>query len=98
MLCKRVIIEGDTSYSIQGINLREEVEKFVRRTINHDKIQVTGKISNLKNGQVEIIFCGSNNELDRIKARVQKLTTIKKDQEVIKGIRQINVFDYDGPT
>ena len=67
MLCKRVIIEGHTSYSIQGVNLREEVERYVRRTINYDKIQVTGKISNLKNGQVEMIFCGSDNELDRIK-------------------------------
>jgi acylphosphatase len=97
MLCKRVIIEGHTSYSIQGVNLREQVEKFVRETINHDKIQVTGKISNLKNGQVEIIFCGSDNELDRIKAQIEKLTTIKKDQEVTKGIRQITVYDYDTP-
>jgi acylphosphatase len=75
MLCKRVIIEGYTSYSIQGVNLREEVEKFLRRTINHDKIQVTGKISNLKNGQVEIIFCGSDNELERIRTQIKKSTT-----------------------
>jgi acylphosphatase/predicted metal-dependent hydrolase len=97
MLCKRVIIEGHTSYSIQGVNLREEIEKFVRRTINHDKIQVTDNLSNLKNGQVEIIFCGPANELNRIKAQIEKLTTIKKDQEVATAIRQITEYGYETP-
>jgi acylphosphatase len=58
--CNRIIIEGITSYAIKGINLREKTEEYVRTRINSGKIKVKGKISNLKNGHVEIIFCGEN--------------------------------------
>ncbi len=95
MRCKRVVIEGHMSNSIQGINLREEVENFVRGTINADKVVVKGKISNLKNGQVEIIFCGSDSELDRIKELLEKLTKTYKDKKEIKRIKHINTYDYE---
>jgi hypothetical protein len=28
--CKRIVIEGHTSFGIQGVNLREEIERFVK--------------------------------------------------------------------
>jgi hypothetical protein len=28
--CKRIVIEGYTSFGIQGVNLREEIERFVK--------------------------------------------------------------------
>ena len=39
----------------------------------------------LKNGQVEIIFCGSDGKLDLIKAQIEKS----------KGVRLINIYDYE---
>ena len=62
MKCNRVIIEGSTSYAIQGINLREKTEEYVKTHLNVNKIKVKGKICNLKNGQVEIIFCGEKSD------------------------------------
>jgi acylphosphatase len=65
--CYRVVVEGITSYAIQGINLREKVESFVRSNFNSKEVKkVTGKICNLKNGQVEIIFCGAKSDLNKM--------------------------------
>ena len=90
-----MVIEGYTSYSIQGVNLREEIEKFVTATINGDKTKVKGRISNLKNGQVEIVFCGSDYDLDIIKAQVEELTKVKNDGKIIKGIKPIEIYNYE---
>jgi acylphosphatase len=95
MLCKRIVIEGLTSNYIQGVNLRERVENFVRGTINADNVMVKGKISNLQNGRVEIIFCGSDSDLDRIKLQLEELTKTKKDEKETKRIKNINTYEYE---
>ncbi|MFZ0512710.1 MAG: hypothetical protein WAM14_13975, partial [Candidatus Nitrosopolaris sp.] len=38
---------------------------------------------------------GPDSELDTIKVHVEKLTTMKKDEKEIKGIKHINIHDYE---
>jgi hypothetical protein len=47
--CYRIIIEGTTSYAIQGLHLREKAEQFVRTKLDRRHGKIRGKISNLKN-------------------------------------------------
>jgi acylphosphatase len=70
--CSRIVIEGETSFSIQGVNLREDIEQFVKTPFNGKSLDIKGKIRNLKEGKVEIICFGSDvnklfNELDKWK-------------------------------
>jgi hypothetical protein len=44
---------------------------------------------------VEIVFCGSDSDLDIIKAQVEELTKLKNDGKVIKGIKPIKIYNYE---
>ena len=54
------MIEGETSFSIKGVNSREDIEQFVKTPFNGKLVDIKGKIRNLKDGKVEIICFGSN--------------------------------------
>jgi acylphosphatase len=58
--CKRIIIEGYTSFGIQGVNLREEIERRIRHPDEGDPLDVVGMVRNLKDGRVEVICKGNN--------------------------------------
>ena len=77
---KRLIVTGSTSYAIQGINLRERIEQFVRNKINHNSLRVKGKIANLKNGKVEIVFCGKESDRKRLMSYLKSINDIKDTQ------------------
>jgi acylphosphatase len=56
--CVRIIIEGYTSFGIQGVNLREAIEKRIKHPDNGDPLAVVGMVRNLKDGRVEIVCKG----------------------------------------
>src|SRR5206468_2413573 len=95
MKCIRVIIEGITSYAIQGINLREKIEKYVRTHLNTDRIKARGKISNLKNGQVEIIFCGEKSDLDNLLRYLPNTIMDKENRKEVKVIKRIERYQIE---
>lgn len=83
--CKRLIVQGVTSYSIQAVNFREKIEEFVRINFNAQSIKALGRISNLKSGEVEIVFCSSKKtDLDQLIEYLMK----------IEGIQHIHQYDY----
>jgi acylphosphatase len=90
--CTRILLDGITSYAIQGINLRENIEEYVRMNIGAQGIRPKGKISNLKNGQVEIIFCGEKSDLDKL---AEYLDNLKRsdDKQQGKVIRKKETYD-----
>jgi acylphosphatase len=95
MKCNRVIIKAITSYAIQGINLREKTEEYVRTQLNHDKIRVKGKISNLKNGDVELIFCGKKSDLSKLLDHLSKSTVIRKGQSEVEVIKETPCYEIE---
>jgi acylphosphatase len=56
--CVRIIIEGYTSFGIQGVNLREAIEKRIKHPDNGNPLEVVGMVRNLKDGRVEIVCKG----------------------------------------
>ena len=60
--CKRIIIEGYTSFDIQGKNLREAIEEFVKNPKNGKFLDIHGSVENLKDGRVELIYTGKDTE------------------------------------
>jgi acylphosphatase len=61
--CKRIIIEGYTSFDIQGVNLRETIESFVKTPDDDGKsLDIHGSVENLKDGRVEVIYTGKDAE------------------------------------
>lgn len=44
---------------------------------------------------MEIVFCGSDYDLDIIKAQVEELTKVKNDGKIIKGIKPIEIYNYE---
>jgi acylphosphatase len=60
--CKRIIIEGYTSFDIQGKNLRETIEEFVKKPKNGKFLDIQGSVENLKDGRVELIYRGKGAE------------------------------------
>jgi acylphosphatase len=64
--CKRVVIEGCTSFGIQGQNLRETIEEFVKNPKEDGKPletwKIRGSVENLKDGRVELIYTGEDTE------------------------------------
>lgn len=58
--CERIIIEGYTSFGIQGVNLREEIERRIRYPDEGDPLDIVGIVRNLKDGRVEVICRGSS--------------------------------------
>jgi acylphosphatase len=57
--CKRIVIEGHTSFGIQGVN-REEIERFVKEPKEGKALDIIGKVRNLKDGTVEVICKAQN--------------------------------------
>jgi acylphosphatase len=61
--CTRIIIEGYTSFDIQGKNLRETIEEFVKKPKEDGKPpDIRGSVENLKDGRVEVIYIGEDTE------------------------------------
>jgi acylphosphatase len=92
--CRRVVLEGFTSYAIQGRNFREKIEELVRTKFNTDGVNVTGKVSNLKNGQVEVIFCGKDSDWLEFLKKLGEWTKKDADQSKIY-IREPKIYDYE---
>jgi acylphosphatase len=90
--CTRILLEGITSYAIQGINLREKVEGYVRSNLSNG---VRGRISNLKNGQVEIIFCGKPSELNKLSDYLYKSITINKDGKEVNVVKKLEPYKME---
>jgi acylphosphatase len=89
--CKRIILECYTSFSVQGVNLREEVEKFVREPREGKVLEIKGRVRNLKDGKVEIIYKGND-----IAFLYNQISEWKKDQKFgIKDIKRNDHFDPD---
>jgi len=61
--CTRIIIEGYTSFDIQGKNLRETIEEFVKKLKEDGKpLDIRVSVENLKDGRVEVIYIGEDTE------------------------------------
>jgi acylphosphatase len=90
--CTRILLEGITSYAIQGINLREKVEGYVKTNL---RSRVRGRISNLKNGQVEIIFCGKQSELKKLLDYLSNSITTKKDGEEVNVVKNVEPYKME---
>jgi acylphosphatase len=58
---KRITIEGYTSFDIQGINLREKIEGFVKA--EGKSLDIFGNVHNLKDGRVQVICTGKDTKL-----------------------------------
>lgn len=89
--CKLIIIEGITSSSIQGVNLRERIEKFVKTPIDGESLDIKGKVRNLKNGKVEVICFGK--DVQRLYNQIAKW---KEKPETEAGIdcKDCRLLDY----
>lgn len=61
--CDRIIIEGFTSFGIQGVNLREEIERRIRHPDEGNPLDIVGLVRNLSDGRVEVICRGKDVEL-----------------------------------
>jgi acylphosphatase len=89
--CKKIIVTGATSFSVQGVNLRERMEAFARTALDGKPLDIKGKARNLKDGRVEAICAGKDTE--------KLLQAINKWKE--KGIadfttcEMIDFFDND---
>ena len=72
--CKMIIIQGLTSFGIQGVNLRETIEKLVNEPEVGDPLEINGWVENLKNGNVKVIYRGKDEELfyNQLKALKKK--------------------------
>ena len=57
-----MIIEGYTSFDIQGVNLRETIESLIKKPGSKFS-DIVGYVRNLKDGKVEVICSGQNVEL-----------------------------------
>ena len=91
--CKLIIIEGITSSSIQGVNLRERIEKFVKTPVAEKRLDIKGKVRNLKNGKVEVICFGGD-----VQQLYDQITKWRESPETEAGIdckdcRLLNYYD-----
>jgi acylphosphatase len=91
--CTRIILEGMTSYAIQGINLRENIEEYVKTHLGSEGQRPKGKISNLKNGQVEIIFHGERSDLDKLMKYLDKPILPSKRRREVSVIKRKESYD-----
>ena len=57
-----MVIEGYTSFDIQGVNLRETIESLIKKPGSKFS-DIVGYVHNLKDGKVEVICRGQNVEL-----------------------------------
>lgn len=89
--CYRIIIKGSTTSSIQGINLREKIEKFVKTPIDGVRLDIKGKVRNLKNGNVEITCFGSD-----VQKLYDKIMEWKGDQDDGSHVdfKECVMYDY----
>jgi len=88
--CSRIILEGRTSFGIQGINLREKIEETIKQPKNGKPLDVKGRVRNLKDGKVEIICMGSEVEL-------LYETLVKWCQDHLFGIKKVTKEEVHDP-
>ena len=87
--CIRINIEGYTSFGIQGINLREDIERFVKEPKEGNFLDILGNVRNLKDGSVEVICVGKDTNLLR-----NQLLQWKKENKY--GFKDVKISEnYD---
>jgi acylphosphatase len=87
--CKRILIEGGTSYNVQGINLRETIEMLVKK--GSKELRIKGITRNLKDGNVEAICVGSDEHSEFLLKQVEKW--MKDKQVMFKTCNMRNHYD-----
>ncbi|GEM_PF-3159842 len=93
--CTRIVLEGLTSFSIQGRGLREWIEKVVNGADKESQpMNLKGRVKNLKDGRVEIICFGP--DVDKLFEVLEKRKAESaKDQLFIKRCERSEFFDPD---
>jgi len=88
--CLRIILEGHTSFSIQGVNLREHIEGIVKGKDETSRLNLVGRVRNLKDGRVEILCKGPDAQ------KLEDKLRILNDRNVFL-IKDIKRHRYDEP-
>jgi acylphosphatase len=93
--CFKIIIEGQTSFSIQGRGLREKIEKTVNGVDKGSKtLDIKGRVRNLKDGRVEILCFGK--DVDSLYETIMEWKTDGSGDEIfIKNCTKHEYYDSD---
>ncbi|MFH0927762.1 MAG: hypothetical protein V1822_04240 [Candidatus Micrarchaeota archaeon] len=81
----RILIEAKSEFDIQGVNLRETIAK---------ELHCPGKISNRKDGKVELLLYCSQNDARSFCTTLKRLKPIMRSQATIFPPSE-KLFDFD---
>jgi acylphosphatase len=90
-MSKKITILGSTSFGIQGVNLREEIESIVK----NNNLDIIGRVFNNKDGSVKIICDGKDVDIlcDKIKELSKSNEKIKESTQSTNPDRKYDIKD-----